>query len=328
MLFYDEFSGLIYQGKMINIQASKALIETPKKVFKVSLTNVKLLQKDQSLLKSEFFSRDEGDVGLRASGMSPHNVQFGLLKNLNNQPAFGIPKANDSQNLSSFLKGNPASQRDNKNDLSMPLFPPNPSALVESLQIVSQSDKLKASNDFPLIQSFPSKNLTNSNFQFMHSGPIVKNLPALKLDPSKNSSMKSLNKPFVSLNPTSLIQSQPQLQKLQSSLNSSHFVPKAEAPPGPETKQNRGQPASEKQGKPSVIDKDLVNFAILFKLLQKKKKLAEMHDRLVKTSSHSSLETNLEDLKWVKQSVTQIDKTLKNVWLSLKLRDRTITSKP
>ena len=52
-----------------------------------------------------------------------------------------------------------------------------------------------------------------------------------------------------------------------------------------------------------------------------------MHDRLVKTRSETNLETNIEDLKWVKKSVTQIDKTLKNVWLSLKLRDTTITSK-
>jgi hypothetical protein len=84
---------------------------------------------------------------------------------------------------------------------------------------------------------------------------------------------------------------------------------------------------TETQTKSSVIDNDLVNFAILFKLLQKKKKLAEMHDKLIKSTSESNLDSNAEDLEWVKKSVTQIDKTLKNVWLSLKLRDTTITSK-
>ena len=86
-------------------------------------------------------------------------------------------------------------------------------------------------------------------------------------------------------------------------------------------------PRPDFQSKSSVIDNDLVNFAILFKLLQKKKKLAEMHDKLVKSRSETNLESNSEDLQWVQKSVTQIDKTLKNVWLSLKLRDTTITSK-
>lgn len=331
MLFYDEFSGLIYQGKIVRIQANKAVIETPKKTFKVSISNVKLLHKEQSLIKSEFFSRDESDQPFKVprAGLPSQMNLFNNAPSTRNvgEKGFGIPKANDLQNLSSFLKTNQqgTSQKD-QNDFSIPLFPQNSSGLNDSLQFISQSNRNISKKDFSMLQSFQSKNQTSSKFQSILSNSAVKDLPQLKVSPSHDASIKSISKPLSQVQNISLTQSQ-QVNPLNNSL----FAPNLKAKSEANNLQSNQSPVNANQGdlqaKPSVIDHDLVNFAILFKLLQKKKKLAEKHDQLVKNRSESNLDTNNEDLKWVKQSVTQIDKTLKNVWLSLKLRDTTITSK-
>lgn len=338
VLFYDEFSGLIYQGKIIRINSNKAMIETPKKTFKVSLPNVKLLQREQTIIKSEFFSRDELDPSFKVphSILTPHQNQqikfFPSINSVGNQQdnSFSIPKPNDNPNLSSFLKTNTSpllGQKDSSNDFSIPLFPQNVSGVLDSLRHMPRSDKSNSKSDFNLLPSFQSKKSTSSKFQSIVTNSRPKEVLNSKVSPSQVSSLNPSIKPFNQLQSLSLARSQP-LSKFP--LNTGLFTPtpvianQGNVQVKNETNKTN---ALETHTKPPVIDNDLVNFAILFKLLQKKKKLAVMHDRLVKTRSETNLETNIEDLKWVKKSVTQIDKTLKNVWLSLKLRDTTITSK-
>lgn len=294
---------------------------------------MKLLQKDQSLIKSEFFSKDESDAAFKLPGFSPHNFQMSFLNNISSiKPQHDKPgtilKTSDAHNLSTFLKnnhGNLQNSKEIKNEFSM-RFKQNSSGIMNSLQLISNSDKSKPQHDFPLMQSFQSKNLNSSKFQSIMPTSGNKDIPIAKITSSQTPSMNSLVKSMKQYPNVSISHSQPPLQNVQ--VNSSlltmnqNQVSVKDISMGP---MNPSQ-SNEKLTNPSVIDQDLVNFAILFKLLQKKKKLAEMHDQLVKSTSQSNLETNTEDLRWVKQSVTQIDKTLKNVWLSLKLRDTTITS--
>ena len=60
-------------------------------------------------------------------------------------------------------------------------------------------------------------------------------------------------------------------------------------------------------------DQDMLNFAILFKLLQKKKKLTDHFEILVKRGGSQA------DLEWLLKAVGHIDCMLQNVWISLKL---------
>lgn len=325
MLFYDEFSGLIYQGRIVRVQSNKALVETPKKTFKVSLSNVKLLQQDRSLVKSEFFSRDDSDPSLRASRpVLPGPPHFQFFNPL--QPpdkAFSVPKISDSQNLSSFLRTTKppfAANKDPQSDFSMPLFPQNVSGGLESVKLAPRSEKSLGKSDFSLLGGLNSANANSSKFQSVIGTSLMKDFPPAQLNSSQNSSA-GLNKPFKPVVTPGLSQSQP-LVKLP--LGNSLFT----LAPQPKSVLESQVGAVTGQTKSSVIDNDLVNFAILFKLLQKKKKLAEMHDRLVRNRSETNLDANTEDLRWVKESVTHIDQTLKNVWLSLKLREKTIKSRP
>ena len=321
-LFYDEFSGLIYQGKIVRIQANKALIETPKKTFKVSLANVKLLCSEPSLLKSEFFSKESLEPSFKMPNLAFPNQNVNFFPSIksegNVEKSFSIPKVSDNQNLSSFLKTNTSpllNQKDPPNDFSIPLFPQHVSGVLDSLRIMPPSDKSNNKSDFNLLPSFHSKQSNSSKFQSLITKSRPKEPLPPEISPSQALSLESSGKTFKKLPPLSLAKNQPQAKF---GLNSALFTP---------TQVKNENIINEAQAKSSVIDNDLVNFAILFKLLQKKKKLAEMQDKLMKTRSETNLETNTEDLKWVQHSVTQIDKTLKNVWLSLKLRDTTITSK-
>ena len=321
---------MIYQGKIIRIQANKALVETQKKTFKVSLPNVKLLHQEKSLVKSEFFSRDDSEPIFKTPRPTPL-VHSGMNMNLfgtlnNNEQAFSIPKVNDSQNLSNLLKTINPSNTINKNsgkEFSMPLFPQNVSGVLDSLRLSSRNEN-SSKSDFPLISSIPSRNQNSSKFQSLMVNSLIN-----ESNPKKGPNHQ--RKPFPQMPAMNLSHSQP-LKKMGLSNSLFTLAPKTANSLSESIKTKNGLTSSTGQGetqrKSSVIDNDLVNFAILFKLLQKKKKLAEMHDKLVKSRSESNLETNTEDLAWVQKSVTQIDKTLKNVWLSLKLRDTTITSKP
>ena len=300
----------------MRIQSSKALVETPKKTFKVSLPNVKLLHREQSLVKSEFFSRDESEPSFKALPTPQSQLHFNLFSQLHApEKTFSVPKGTDSQNLSSFLKTTqpfPA-PKEPHNDFSMPLFQQNVSGGLDSMKLGSRSDKSLAKSDFSLLPGLNSANANSGKFQSILNNSLMKDFVPPQVNSSQNSSGLT-QKPFKRVSTLGLTQSQP-LSKLP--LNNQLFTVHPAQTEVPKT---------DTQTKSSVIDHDLVNFAILFKLLQKKKKLAEMHDRLVRNRSQSNLDTNTQDLKWVKQSVTRIDETLKNVWLSLKLRDKTIKS--
>lgn len=312
MLFYDEFSGLIYQGKVVRVQTNRALIETQKKTFKVALANVKLLCRDQSLVKSEFFSRDDSESHAPAS---QNQLHLTFLPPGPEQP-FSVQRGTNSQNLSSFLRTNQtpfAPPPEAPPDFSLPLFGKAVSGTPDSVRLGAPSEKTISKPDFPSLRGLGSMKQGSSKFQSVLGNSMLKDFAAPQLNTSQKSSGQP-SKPFKRVS-TGISQSQPLNKPGQ---GGSLFVLPPAALDSKET------PRAETRTESSVVDKDLVNFAILFKLLQKKKKLAEMHDRLVRSGSEADLETHSEDLQWVRRSVSRIDGTLKNVWLSLKLRDKTI----
>lgn len=63
------------------------------------------------------------------------------------------------------------------------------------------------------------------------------------------------------------------------------------------------------------LDRDLLNFAILFKLLQKKKKLTDHYEFLADPTVNRSR----KDLDWLDKAIEHVDQMLQSVWLSLKL---------
>lgn len=190
------------------------------------------------------------------------------------------------------------------------------------MKLAARSEKSLGKSDFSLLGGLNSANVNSSKFQSVLGNSLMKDFVPNRLNSSQNSSTKPGPTPFKRVATVCLSQSQPLAQlPLANSLFTLATQPKSMVEPP------KNLLGGQTQTNSSVIDKDLVNFAILFKLLQKKKKLAEMHNRLMRNRSESNLDANMEDLRWVKQSVTHIDQTLKNVWLSLKLRDKTIKSR-
>ena len=338
VFFYDEFSGLIYYGKIIAIQDSKAKIDTSKKCFQVPLSNVKLFHRENVLIKSEYFPKNLSESSFKTpklKGTPLGNMTHGFFQSgANFEKGFTLPKkVNESDNSgfeahhsNFFKKDNVVAMKKDSHTLQVL---PGLGNLKNSIRLSNVSDFNRVQNlAFPIQKS---QRESHPLFEKINSNQDKEGSTFLKLSNTNKSFSQNIHS-NISLTRNQQMSQLNVLSKSQNPLFSfSENKPSNQEVSVNTLNQAGGSKALESENqdrniiKEAFRDKDLINFAILFKLLQKKKKLAEKHHELIKTQSESNLGTVEQDLTWIRKSVQAIDHTLKNVWLSLKLKDKTLT---
>ena len=347
---------MIYLGKVTYVFPDAVTVETSKKTFRVSLSNIRLTYKDNNFSKSEFFPRETSQASFKAPKDNSYIFPSFPKKDLVEHPKGTL--LDQTQNLMSSVNSN-------QNRSLFPLNMISKSHLLnedtykkskESLSLLSNSNFHKIAN-FQSVK--PKLSLADSSFKdFINSDgksnkfhlnvslqsntfqpPSVQvsalNNMALSLQPRLTNPVR----PLVSISKSAIQNNEVDSSNLQFPLTRqtsgnvpingdliiANTEPKTELGQVPSETINKNTDLSAAVSINRASNSDLINFSILFKLLKKKKKLTNHYTKLLKNRSETNLDTNEADIQWVQKAISGLDQILKNVWLSLKLKDKSWT---